>query len=158
MSTAIPRTTPAVNETAPAAPAGVTYHRIARYTDPASATEQREIAEQREAAERIAARLGVPIVEEFIDVGISGTTTDRPGLRRMLELVQTGRITHCVVDHRYRLARTVADTIAIEQELKRNGVSVVSADDATPDFVRSLVAAISAEEERQHPATLSGRK
>lgn len=148
MSVAVPENTPAVDKTTHPVSIGVIYCRVARNVDPSGLTEQCEIAEQRKTTRCIAAELNVPIVEEFIDVGISGTITDRPELRRMLDLAYAGRITHCIVDHRYRLARTFADTIAIEWELKQHGVCIVVAAESS-DTVRSIIDALTAKEERQ---------
>jgi DNA invertase Pin-like site-specific DNA recombinase len=39
----------------------------------------------------------VPQAQVFIDQGVSGTTTDRPGLRRLRKLVQTQAMTAALV-------------------------------------------------------------
>jgi DNA invertase Pin-like site-specific DNA recombinase len=48
------------------------------------------IPTQVEACQRLAAREGYPIPEAYIliDEGISGTTLDRPGLRRLRDFIQ----------------------------------------------------------------------
>lgn len=152
MSAAVPEDTPTVEKTTRPAPAGVIYCRVARHADLGGVTEQHEIAAQRETARRRAAELNVPIIEEFIDVGIPGTTIDRPGLRRLLDLAYAGRITHCIVDHRYRLARTLADMIVIERELKQHGVSIAAGDEPS-DIAHSIIYALATEEEWQQLTT-----
>ena len=154
MSAAVPENTPTVEKTTRPTPAGVIYCRVARHADLGGGTEQLEIAAQRETARCRAAELNVPIIDEFIDVGIPGTTIDRPELRRLFDLAYAGRITHCIVDHQYRLARTVADMIVIERELKRHGVSIAAADERS-DIAHSIIYALATEEEWQQLAAPS---
>lgn len=156
MAISVPENTPVGDEAAPAA--AVAYYRIARQSAPNGSTVQVAVAEQRQHVERRAAELGVTIAEEFTDIGTPGTTTDRPGLRQLFERVYAGGVTHCIMDHRYRLARTVADGIALERELKRHGVTVVAAADESGDLVQSMIDAITAEEERHQLAALSDEK
>lgn len=145
----VPENTPAGAPAADPAPAGVAYYRVASQ----GPSDQRAIAEQREAVGHKAAELGVPITEECLDIGVSGKRLDRPGLLRVLELVRAGQVTHCIVDHGYRLARTIADAIAIERELRRHGVRIIAVDEST-DPMQSMIDAIASEDERQRLAAL----
>lgn len=128
-------------------PVGVIYCRVVR-TAPGTGIEQREIADQLQAAHELAAARMIPIVTEFVDVGISGSKIDRPGLQLMLDSVREGRVTHCFVEHIHRLSRTVAGVVAIERELERHGVSLIAWHHPS-DVLRRPVRAIGAGQSRR---------
>jgi len=52
---------------------------------------------QREANQRKAERVGAIIVEEFIEPGESGASTDRPALQRLLAYVKSHPAAYCIV-------------------------------------------------------------
>ena len=68
--------------------------------------------------------------EVFSDPGISGSTMERPGLRRLLSLVQAGQIQAIVMYRIDRISRKLRDILAIKDLLERNGGSLVSATEA----------------------------
>jgi DNA invertase Pin-like site-specific DNA recombinase len=82
---------------------------------------------QREANQRKAESLNAVIVEEFIEPGESGTTTDRPALQRLLAYVTTHPVAYCIVHKIDRLARNRLDDAMIHYELRQAGVMLVSA-------------------------------
>ena len=82
---------------------------------------------QREANQRKAESLGAAIVEEFIEPGESGTTTDRPALQGLLAYVKEHPVAYCIVHKVDRLARNRLDDAMIHYELRQAGVMLVSA-------------------------------
>jgi site-specific DNA recombinase len=81
---------------------------------------------QRDACQRRAEALEAEVLEEFVDLGESGTTADRPGLQRLLERVRAGDIDYVIVHKVDRLARNLADNAAISVALEAAGVQLVS--------------------------------
>jgi DNA invertase Pin-like site-specific DNA recombinase len=60
----------------------------------------------------------------FYDDGISGTTTDRPGLLRMLEKCEDGKIDLILTKSISRFARNTLDLLEIIQHLKELGIEI----------------------------------
>jgi site-specific DNA recombinase len=85
------------------------------------------IPAQREACKRKVASLGAVLVEEFADRGESGTSMRRPALQRLLAYLKEKSVTYVVVHKSDRLARNVADDVAINLELKAARATLVSA-------------------------------
>lgn len=85
------------------------------------------IPAQREACKRKIASLGAVLVEEFVDRGESGTSMRRPALQRLLAYLKEKPVTYVVVHKSDRLARNVADDVAINLALKAARASLVSA-------------------------------
>ncbi len=83
---------------------------------------------QREANQRKAESLGAAVVEEFIEPGESGVTTDhRPALQGLLAYVKDHPVAYCIVHKVDRLARNRLDDAMIHYELRQAGVMLVSA-------------------------------
>jgi site-specific DNA recombinase len=100
------------------------------------------IAQQREICIREAERLGVVIVDEYVDAGASGNSISRSGLRGLLARVAEGTVRYVIVRDRARLARNPVDDAAIRQRLEEAGAHLVSAESSaqewpTPKLVRS---------------------
>ena len=85
------------------------------------------IPAQREACKRKIASLGAVLVEEFVDRGESGTSMRRPALQRLLAYIKDNPVTYVVVHKSDRLARNVADDVAINLLLKAARATLVSA-------------------------------
>lgn len=85
------------------------------------------IPAQREACKRKIASLGAVLVEEFADRGESGTSMRRPALQRLLAYLKEKSVTYVVVHKSDRLARNVADDVAINLALKAARATLVSA-------------------------------
>jgi site-specific DNA recombinase len=85
------------------------------------------IPAQREAHQREAGRLGAVIVAEFVDIGESAKTADRPELQTMLEFVrELGCISYVIVHKVDRLARSREDDVAINIAIRHAGAQLVS--------------------------------
>ncbi|MBL8651099.1 MAG: recombinase family protein [Sphingopyxis sp.] len=67
-----------------------------------------------------------PTGEHYDDGGYSGGSTDRPGLRQLLEDVEAGKIDIIVVYKVDRLTRSLADFARIVDVLDKHGASFVS--------------------------------
>ena len=64
------------------------------------------------------------LVDIYADVGISGTTADRPEFMRMLDDCRQGRIDRILTKSISRFARNTRDCLAILRELRELGVTV----------------------------------
>ncbi len=70
---------------------------------------------------------GWEFVQTFSDAGISGGTTQRPGLKAMLEAARARKFEMVVVFKLDRLARNQRDFLNMLDSLSKNGVEVASA-------------------------------
>ena len=64
--------------------------------------------------------LGEPLV--VTDPGASGKNLDRPGLQRLLELVEAGDVTHVLVWRLDRLGRSMKHLISVVADLEERGI------------------------------------
>ncbi|WP_182141912.1 recombinase family protein [Schaalia sp. JY-X169] len=129
--------TPAASITDPfaAMTAGLTPKRAVSYIR-VSTKEQAErggeegfsIPAQRDANKRKAQSMGAMVVKEFVERGVSGTTTNRPALQEMLRYLEeeSGNIDYVIVHKIDRLARNRADDVEINQRFAEYGVRLVS--------------------------------
>jgi site-specific DNA recombinase len=85
------------------------------------------IPTQIEACQKLAAREGYTVPDAFvlIDQGISGTTMDRPGWRRLRELVQAHAIAAVIVIDPDRLSRHLGHQLLLAEELEQAVVQLV---------------------------------
>jgi site-specific DNA recombinase len=81
---------------------------------------------QRTACVRKAESLEATVVEEFVERGESGTTANRPALRRMLARLSAGDVQYVIVHKVDRLARNRADDVAIVMAIRKAGAVLVS--------------------------------
>ncbi len=86
------------------------------------------VTAQRDACEQEAKRVGVRIAAEFMDMGVSGNTTNRPGLDRLLAFIRRRPVTYLIVSDHSRLARNYRDDLVVRQAIKQAGATVVSVD------------------------------
>ncbi len=91
------------------------------------------IAQQRAACIREAERLGAVIKGEYVDVGVSGNSMNRPGLLGLLRRVAGRPVTYVIARDRARLARNPVDDAAIRQRLDQAGARLVRADNGSGD-------------------------
>jgi site-specific DNA recombinase len=85
------------------------------------------IPTQIEACQLLATREGylVPESHVLIDEGLSGTTLERPGVRRLRELVQTQAIAAVIVIDPDRLSRNLGHQLLLAEELEEAGVKLL---------------------------------
>ncbi len=82
---------------------------------------QREAAEAYVLSQR--ARGWTAVADRYDDAGLSGATTDRPALQRLLEDVEAGRI-DCVVVYKIdRLSRSIADFVQLMDRFEQHDVT-----------------------------------
>lgn len=111
------------------------------------ADEGYSIGEQEERLKKYAEAHDWPIYKVYKDPGFSGRSTDRPGLKNMIQDVNRGRIGKIVVYKLDRLSRSQKDTLyLIEDVFNANGVDFVSMtenfDTSTP-FGKAIVGILS---------------
>src|ERR671925_582996 len=85
------------------------------------------IPTQIEAGQKLAEREGYIVSETsvLVDEGISGTTMDRPGLRKLRDLVNSKAITAVVVYDPDRLSRNLGHQLLLAEEFERAGVKLL---------------------------------
>ncbi len=104
----------------------VSYIRVASSeVDDAARAAERQRAQIALAAEH----MGLRMAEEFADVGYSGVSMDRPGLRRLLDHVTAQRVGYCVVATSDRLSEDPEDAADIDEALSDALVAIVVAAD-----------------------------
>jgi len=103
----------------------VSYLRVASKDQ---ADQESGVTAQREACEGEANTIGATVVNEFVDAGVSGNTTNRHGLRRLLEFITENPVTYVIVRDRARLSRNQRDDLIIRQAIEQAGATVVSVD------------------------------
>jgi DNA invertase Pin-like site-specific DNA recombinase len=84
---------------------------------------------QRTRLAQYATQRSLDVVATIADEGISGTTLDRDGMRRVLELVETGEVDAVVVTKADRISRNVRDLLNLSATLEAHGVALVTADE-----------------------------
>jgi putative DNA-invertase from lambdoid prophage Rac len=104
------------------APTAVSYHRV-------STVDRQDPSLARDELRRAAELRGLTILEEIEETG-SGARNDRPGLRRVLELAASGKITHVLVWKLDRFGRSALDLLSNVQALERMGVAFVATSQA----------------------------
>ena len=106
------------------------YLRLSR-DDTGRAGESESIANQRRLLHDYALRQGWPVVAEYADDGVSGTTFDRPQFQKMLcEIPQRG-INLILIKDLSRLGRDYLETGRyLERYFPEHGVRVVAVGDA----------------------------
>jgi len=112
------------------------------------ATKGYSIREQERELLAFAAREGYEVAAVVGDEGISGTTDspDRPGLREVMALAETGQIDVVLTKRRDRLFRSRLFRLMCEQDLAEYGVKLRSMDD-TGNAIGDAVLDTLAEEE-----------
>lgn len=86
------------------------------------------IPAQREANKKKAQSMGAMVVKEFVERGVSGTSTNRPALQEMLRYLEAeqGSIDYLIVHKVDRLARNRADDVALNARFDNYGIRLVS--------------------------------
>ena len=92
------------------------------------------IPEQQRALIDYASREGHEVVDVIVDDGYSGAYTARPGLDRVVELAEAGKIDVVVAIKRNRFFRSRLHRLLMDEELKKLGVSLVALDDTGNRF------------------------
>jgi site-specific DNA recombinase len=81
-----------------------------------------------------AAREGYRVIEEAVDDGHSGADPHRPGLRRVMQLAESGAIDIVLAKKRNRLFRSRLYRLLWDQDLGELGVSLIALDDTGNRF------------------------
>ncbi|MFP7365561.1 recombinase family protein [Corynebacterium callunae] len=86
------------------------------------------IPAQREANKKKAQSLGAVVVKEFVERGVSGTSTNRPALKAMMRYLEEeqGNVDFIIVHKIDRLARNRADDVAINAKFDEFKVRLAS--------------------------------
>ena len=86
------------------------------------------IPAQRDANKKKATSIGAMVVKEFVERGVSGTSTNRPALQAMLRYLEEeqGNIDYVIVHKLDRLARNRADDVEINSRFNELGIRLIS--------------------------------
>jgi site-specific DNA recombinase len=106
----------------------------ARVSTDEQATSGYSIPEQLRELRPYAAREGYRVVEEAVDDGHSGADPHRPGLRRVMELAESGAVDAVLAKKRNRLFRSRLHRLLWDQDLGEFGVKHVALDDTGNRF------------------------
>lgn len=107
---------------------------------------------QRQSIARFAKSAGLMLLEEFSDLGVSGTTelADRPGLAALLDRLESNGVRTVVVERADRLARDLMVQEVIVGQFSKigariltaDGVDLTSSDDPTRRLIRQVLGAV----------------
>jgi DNA invertase Pin-like site-specific DNA recombinase len=107
---------------------------------------------QRQAIARFARASKLTIVDEFRDLGISGTRelADRPGLARLIDRMQSNGVRLVIVERADRLARDLmVQEVILDQFVKvgarivaTDGADLTNSDDPTRRLIRQVLGAV----------------
>ena len=95
---------------------------------------------QRDACQRKAEALGATIVGEYLDAGASARSADRPQLQALLARLKDQHDVDYVIVHKIdRLARNMADQVAINMALQKAKAQLVSVSEAVDETPSGLL-------------------
>ena len=69
---------------------------------------------------------GAELIDVVVDAGESAKSIDRPGMQRLLQLVDTGKVQTVIIAKLDRLTRSVKDLAELLERFQHKGVSLVS--------------------------------
>jgi DNA invertase Pin-like site-specific DNA recombinase len=109
---------------------------------------------QRQAITRFAKASGITLLEEFSDLGVSGTRelADRPGLAALLDRLESNGVRTVIVERADRLARDLMVQEVIVAQFARIGARILTSDgidltspdnDPTRRLIRQILGAVS---------------
>lgn len=81
---------------------------------------------QRARIQGMAMAQGISLADVIVDAGVSAKSLDRPGMARLLSLVDAGAVQTILVAKLDRLTRSVGDLIALLERFTRRDVALVS--------------------------------
>lgn len=107
---------------------------------------------QRQAIARFAQASKLAVVEEYSDLGVSGTKelADRPGLARLIDRLESNGVRTVIIERADRLARDLMVQEVILSQFARlgariltaDGVDLSSSDDPTRRLIRQVLGAV----------------
>ena len=107
--------------------------RAALYARVSTTGQGQDVGLQLEELRQAAALRGWRVVDEYVDEGISGAKTTRPGLDRLLADAQAGKLDVVAVWKLDRLGRSLQHVLSVLDQLTAHGVQFVSLRDAGLD-------------------------
>jgi DNA invertase Pin-like site-specific DNA recombinase len=110
-------------------------------------------ARQRQAIARFAKPAGLAVLEEFSDLGVSGTAelADRPGLAALLDRLESNGVRTVIIERADRLARDLMVQEVIVGQFAKIGARILTADgvdltsgdqDPTRRLIRQVLGAV----------------
>jgi DNA invertase Pin-like site-specific DNA recombinase len=73
---------------------------------------------------------GAELIAEIVDAGESAKSLDRPGMQRLLAMVDSGQVQCVIIAKLDRITRSVVDLAELLKRFERRGVSLVSVADS----------------------------
>lgn len=109
------------------------YLRLSK--DDEGAGESASITTQRGILQDYAKANGLPIFDEYVDDGFSGTNYDRPAFKRMIEDIEAGKVNCVITKDLSRLGRNSARTSdLLDEYFPAHGVRYISISDSYDSF------------------------
>jgi DNA invertase Pin-like site-specific DNA recombinase len=112
------------NEPAPHRRCAVIYARVASRNAEDAQLIQTQEALCREQADA----LDAVVVQHFADVGVAGTTTERPGLAQLLDYLATSPTDYVICTSASKLGRSQDVVIKIALQIQRHGAAIAFAE------------------------------
>ena len=100
--------------------------RVALYARVSTVNHGQDVGLQLDELRKVAQQRGWTIAGEYVDAGMSGIKTARPGLDRMLADAQAGKLDAVAVWKLDRLGRSIQHVLATLDQLNAQGVAFVS--------------------------------
>ena len=88
---------------------------------------------QRDACHRKAAELGLAVVEEYVELGRTATTVNRPAFRKMFQEIEGLGITHVIVHKLDRLSRSPKADYFVDSGLEKARANLISVSEYIDD-------------------------
>lgn len=114
------------------------------------------LPEQLHTLRQYAERQGWEVVEEIADEGRSGADPHRPGIRRILELAETGKMDAAVAVARDRFFRSRLHRLTLDEDLDEHDARLVSLDDTGSKIADGVLDSVG-EEERERTSKRTSR-
>ncbi|MDP9477975.1 MAG: recombinase family protein [Actinomycetota bacterium] len=135
--------------------------RVVLYTRVSTEDQRRHgfsLPEQLHTLRQHARREGWEVVEEIADEGRSGADPLRPGIRRILQLAQEGKMDAAVAAARDRFFRSRLHRLATDEDLDEHGARLISLDDTGSKIADGVLDSVGEEErERTSKRTSAGK-
>jgi len=100
--------------------------RAALYARVSTATHGQDPEVQLQPLRQVAAQRGWRVIEEYVDIGISGGKESRPELDRLMKAVRSGQVDMVAVARFDRFARSTKHLLDALDEMRRCGVDFIS--------------------------------
>lgn len=104
--------------------------RIVGYTRASTGKQDITLESQAEKARAMATVKGFPLLDVITDAGESAKDLDRPGMQRLLEMVDAREVDMVIIAKLDRITRSVRDLASLMERFQKRKVSLVSVEES----------------------------